>query len=78
MDELAKIQTMVAQRVIRRDGFGKLERIAGCDVSEPAGDEAWAACVVLDYASLKVLDVITTKVKMRFPYIPTFLAFREL
>jgi deoxyribonuclease V len=33
---------------------------------------------VLDYKSLEMLDHRTVRVKLRFPYIPTFLAFREL
>jgi deoxyribonuclease V len=78
LEELARIQERVAKQVGRKDGFKKLERIAGCDISFAKGDRACAACVVLDYRTLEILDKKVVKVKLRFPYIPTFLAFREI
>jgi deoxyribonuclease V len=64
--------------VKKRDDFKKLERVAGCDISFAKDDIACAACAVLDYQSLEVLDERVKKLKLKFPYIPTFLAFREL
>jgi len=78
LGELALIQNQIAKKVSQRDGFRKLETIAGCDISFARDDLAWAACVLLDYRSLETLDNRTIRVKLSFPYIPTFLAFREL
>ncbi|MDI6643352.1 MAG: endonuclease V [Candidatus Hodarchaeaceae archaeon] len=78
LDELTRIQEQIAKRVDRRDRFKKLETIAGCDISFARGNLAYAACAVLDYRSLEVLNRRAIKVGLRFPYIPTFLAFREL
>jgi deoxyribonuclease V len=78
LEELARVQERVARKVRQRDGFRKLERIAGCDISFVLGDKACAACAVLDYKSLETLDQKTVRVRLTFPYIPTFLAFREL
>lgn len=78
LDELTRIQEQIAKRVDRRDRFKKLDKIAGCDISFARGNLAYAACAVLDYRSLEVLDRRAVKVGLRFPYIPTFLAFREL
>lgn len=78
LKELARIQNQIAKKVEQRDGFGKLERIAGCDISFAQDDTAYAACAVLDYKSLEMLNHRTVRVKLKFPYIPTFLAFREL
>jgi deoxyribonuclease V len=78
LEELVHTQEKVAKQVKRRDGFKKLERIAGCDISFAKGNTAYAACVVLDYRTLEVIDKKVVKVKLRFPYIPTFLAFREI
>jgi len=78
LEELANIQERVAKQVKRKDGFKKLERIAGCDISFSKGDKACAAYVVLDYRTLEVLEKHVVKVKLTFPYIPTFLAFREI
>lgn len=78
LDELIRTQKKVAEMVIKKDGFSKLETIAGCDVSFTRGDQACAACVVLDYHNLTIVKQRTRQVKLRFPYLPTFLAFREL
>lgn len=78
LNELARLQRRIAKRVRQRDEIGKLETIAGCDISFSRGNTAWAACAVLDYRSLDLIDHRAVKVKLRFPYIPTFLAFREL
>lgn len=78
LDELVRVQKRIAEQVERRDGFKKLETIAGCDISFARGDIAYAACAVLDYKSLEVRERRTIKVALGFPYIPTFLAFREL
>ncbi|MEW6592137.1 MAG: endonuclease V [Candidatus Hadarchaeota archaeon] len=75
---LIKIQEKIVWQVRRRDGLKKLRRIAGCDISFARRNIAYAACVVLDYRTLEVLEKKVVKVKLRFPYIPTFLAFREL
>ncbi|KUO41577.1 MAG: hypothetical protein AVW06_01175 [Hadesarchaea archaeon DG-33-1] len=78
LDELARLQERVAKRVISEDRIRRLETIAGCDISFARGGRAYAACAVLDYESLRVLKQRAVAVKLRFPYIPTFLAFREL
>jgi deoxyinosine 3'endonuclease (endonuclease V) len=41
--ELMEIQRRVSQMVRVENGFGKLERVAGCDVSFARGERAWAA-----------------------------------
>ena len=78
LDELAQIQNRIAKKIKQRDEFKKLEVIAGCDISFSEDDLAWTACAVLDYKTLEVLKHKTIKVRIKFPYIPTFLAFREL
>lgn len=72
------MQERIAKRVITEDRIRKLETVAGCDISFARGDRAYAACTVLDYKNVNVLKQKTVAVKLRFPYIPTFLAFREL
>lgn len=78
LDELARLQERIAKRVIAEDRIRRLKTVAGCDISFARGDRAYAACVVLDSKNMKVLRQRTVPVKLRFPYIPTFLAFREL
>ena len=78
LDELADIQRKIAKLVICEDRIDKLETIAGCDISFSRGEKAFASCVVVDYNSLTPLKEKTIEVRLKFPYIPTFLAFREL
>jgi len=53
--------------------------IAGADVSmERFGKRAYAGIVVLDAATLQVVDQATATETLRFPYIPGYLSFREL
>jgi len=78
LNELACTQEKIAKNVVREDRLKKLESIAGCDLSFVSGDIAYAACVLLDYKSLELIDKKIIKVKIKFPYIPTFLAFREV
>lgn len=78
LNELTRIQERIAKRVDQQDGFKKLEKIAGCDISFARDDLAYAACAVLNYKTMEVLEWNAVKVKLKFPYIPTFLAFREM
>lgn len=78
LDELSLIQKKIAKKVIKEDKTGKIRTIAGCDISFSKEDKAYAACVLLDYESLEEIDKRVEAVEVDFPYIPTFLAFREL
>lgn len=66
-----------------RDGegmFGNLKHIAGVDISFDR-DHASRACammVILSFPELQVLHVSSAVVEMMEPYIPGFLAFREV
>lgn len=53
--------------------------VAGVDVSyEKHGDHFFAAVVVLDFATLTVIDQAWADDRVDFPYIPGLLSFREL
>ncbi len=54
------------------------ERFAGVDVAYTRGREAFAAAVEVDAATLEVVRERAVRVRVDFPYIPTYLAFREL
>ena len=78
LDELSRIQKEVSQKVIKEDRTGEPELIAGCDISFSEGETAFASCVLLDYPQMEKIESNTVEVEVDFPYIPTFLAFREL
>lgn len=75
IERLTLLQKKLAERIILADEFEKAEIIAGCDAAY-AGENAYCAAVVLDRA-FNVMEKKVTKTKVSFPYIPTFLAFRE-
>ncbi|MEM2080671.1 MAG: endonuclease V [Candidatus Bathyarchaeia archaeon] len=71
-------QLNLAKKVICEDNLpDKINFVAGIDVAY-AGELAVGAVAVLDYASLELLESQTAICKVRVPYIPTLLSFREL
>ncbi len=72
------LQLRLAARVIKEDMLPKTIRyVAGVDVSY-SGEWAFGVVSLHDYESLAVVETRKAKVKTTFPYIPTFLSFREL
>ncbi len=67
-------------RVVARDAFPRRVRfVAGADVSfDRTSPMLFAAVVVLDVRTLEVVDSATAHAPARFPYVPGYLAFREL
>lgn len=77
--EAIAIQTRLAPHAIRQDDFGAIRRIAGVDVAYNDFDsKIFAAIVILDAASGKVVETSTAVGEVRFPYVPGLFAFREL
>jgi len=52
-------------------------RVAGIDVAY-SGDHAYAAMVTFDYESGEELDRVVVEGEAEFPYVPSYLAFREI
>ncbi len=57
-----------------------IETIAGFDVAYPQNDwnKSCGACVVIDYHTMEIVEQHLLYQKTLFPYIPTYLSFREL
>ena len=73
-----KAQLRLSQKVVAEDRLPrKIHRVAGVDVAY-AGEFAISAAAVLDYDSLELLERQTVTSKVKFPYIPTLLSFREI
>ncbi|RLI19302.1 endonuclease V [Candidatus Bathyarchaeota archaeon] len=73
------IQHELSKKVIKEDmfDFSKLRYIAGVDVAY-TDEVAVGAVSVHEFPSLTQVEVKTAVVKVRFPYIPTLLSFREV
>lgn len=73
------IQHNLKVRIKTFDDFGLIKTIAGVDVGFiKEKNLSCAALVIFSYPDMKILDVITCSEPISFPYIPTFLAFREI
>jgi deoxyribonuclease V len=73
---LKALQEGIAKRARIEDDHGPLERFAGGDVAY-SGDMAVGGVVVLD-RKMEVIQERTALARVKFPYVPTYLAFREL
>ncbi len=72
---LLELQKEMSKQVVQKDNIRTGELVGGVDVAY-RGDEAYAACVVMD-GSLRAVESSSVKVQVRFPYIPGYLSFRE-
>lgn len=72
---MAEAQSTLSSK-LRQEPLDYAEIAAGVDVSY-GGREAVAACVSVD-TSLKVVEVAYKRFIPQVPYVPTYLAFREL
>ena len=78
--EARELQLAMRERLVLRPPAGFAPRtIAGADVSmERTGALAHAAIVVLDAQTLETVEEATARERLRFPYVPGYLTFREL
>lgn len=75
LKKLKELQKAMSMHVVQKDCLEHFELIAGVDASY-ANDLAYATCVVTDDRN-QTLESASAKVRVRFPYIPGYLSFRE-
>ncbi len=75
-DEAEKIQDELKNKVIIKPLKDEIKIVCGID-SDYLEEKIKTCAVVLEYPSLKILEIIENQGKVKFPYIPGFLAFRE-
>ena len=73
---LREEQRMLSERVVEEDMGVPFERIAGVDAGYD-GDETYVVVICLDRNDLDPIDIAVVKRRAEFPYIPTYLAYRE-
>jgi len=76
LTELRREQLQLAARVRETDDPGRVETLGGVDVAY-RDHRAFAAAVLLDARSLDVIEIREQETEADFPYIPSYLAFRE-
>ena len=73
------IQEQLRHRVICRDRLGRVRHVAGIDVGfEAGGTTGRAAVVVLSFPDLVPVEQVVVRRRVRFPYVPGYLSFREI
>ncbi|WP_334073563.1 MULTISPECIES: deoxyribonuclease V [Paenibacillus] len=78
-EEAVSIQRELAQKVIQQDQYHDITYVAGVDVAySKQSDVLIAAVVILEAASLKLVESVTVEDRVQFPYIPGLFSFREL
>ncbi len=80
LKKLREEQIKLSKKIILKDSFNKIETVAGIDVAYPNNefDDVYGACVVMDYDAREVIEEKIVHAKTYFPYISTYLVYREL
>lgn len=80
LKKLRQQQIELSKKVELEDGFGEIKTVAGIDVAYPKNEfeDACGACVVMDYNTKEIIKEKTVFAKTYFPYISTYLTYREL
>jgi len=75
---LREVQKKIAEKVVLKDGLkiDKIKTVAGFDLAYH-NKKIICVGIVLDFKTLEVLEKRYTVSEEKFPYVPTFLMFRE-
>ncbi len=74
---LREEQERMQDRVKQFNDFGEVRQVAGLDVSY-LGNIAFCAMAAYDWSTGKKEEEMTSSCEVKFPYIPTYLSFREI
>jgi deoxyribonuclease V len=82
LEEASRVQRKMAERVIIRDELpATIERLGGVDVSNNLRDPEniiYATMITLSVFPVNILEKAGIKERAAFPYVPGYLAFREV
>lgn len=71
-------QERLRGRVVLEDHFGVIRHVAGADLAfDPSTDVAVAGVIVYRFPELTEVERRSARRKLRFPYVPGLLSFRE-
>ena len=76
--EAMRLQESLRERVESQDRFGEIRYVAGADVAfDPETEVAFAGVIVFRFPGLEEVERRRARRKLRFPYVPGLLSFRE-
>jgi deoxyribonuclease V len=76
LKELASEQSRLSKRLVLRDGFERVRLVAGADQAF-IGKNIISSVVLCSYDTLEPVEKVHATIESSFPYIPTFLSYRE-
>jgi deoxyribonuclease V len=77
LEKLKAQQEQIAKKVEFIDLFGEIRQVGGIDISYKKR-EAMGAIAIFNYETNELIKLLKAKARIDFPYIPTYLTFREL
>jgi deoxyribonuclease V len=75
-ETLLKVQRLVSERARIKDNFGDINYIAAADQAF-LDNRIISGILIMDFGSLEITERAFSIQSINFPYIPTFLSFRE-
>jgi deoxyribonuclease V len=76
--EAIRAQEALRERVVLEDRFEMIRTVAGADLAfDPATNVAFAGVIVYRFPELQEMERRSARQKLRFPYVPGLLSFRE-
>jgi len=73
-----RLQERLRDRVVLEDSFESIRYVAGADLAfDPETNLAFAGVIVYRFPELEEVERQGARLKLRFPYIPGLLSFRE-
>jgi deoxyribonuclease V len=76
--EAIRLQERLRERVVLEDDFPPIRLVAGADLAfDPQSNVAFAGVIVYRFPELEEVERCMARSKLRFPYIPGLLSFRE-
>ncbi len=76
--EAMRLQERLRERVVLEDRFGPVRLVAGADLAfDPGTGVAFAGVIVYRFPELEEVERRMARRKLRFPYVPGLLSFRE-
>src|ERR687883_508386 len=77
LSKLTQEQKDLREKIVHRPLKKPIQYIAGCD-SAFNGEMITSVFVIFSYPELKELEIVSHTAQVTLPYIPGFLAFREI
>jgi deoxyribonuclease V len=76
--QATQLQERLRKRVALEDDFKSVRHVAGADLAfDPKTDQAFAGVIVYRFPELEEVERRAARRKLRFPYVPGLLSFRE-